>query len=128
MAARLIIVLVVTAGVAANTWYQGRLWNNGLRLWHGAAPSLPKSYCEAIDGMDIGPNAGSCGTAACLGMLLGTFMHLLAKRAGAPALARPAIAALNIGAEALDRRVAALREPQPGTIFANYHVVAEVAS
>jgi hypothetical protein len=37
LAARLIIVLVVTAGVAANTWYQGRLWNNGLRLWHGAA-------------------------------------------------------------------------------------------
>jgi hypothetical protein len=24
--------------------------------------------------------------------------------------------------------VVALREPQPGTIFANYHVVAEVAS
>jgi hypothetical protein len=61
-------------------------------------------------------------------MLLGTFMHLLAKRAGAPALAKPAIAALNIGAEALDRRVVALREPQPGTIFANYHVIAEVAS
>jgi GAF domain-containing protein len=36
-------------------------------LWHGAAPSLPKSYCEAIDGMEIGPNAGSCGSAAYLG-------------------------------------------------------------
>jgi hypothetical protein len=34
------------------------------RLWHGAAPNLPPSYCEAIDGSEIGPNAGSCGTAA----------------------------------------------------------------
>ncbi len=37
---------------------------DGNRLWHGAAPSLPKSYTEAIDGASIGPAAGSCGTAA----------------------------------------------------------------
>ena len=30
-------------------------------------------------------------------------------------------------AEAIDGRVASLREPIPGTIFANYHVVAEVS-
>lgn len=39
----------------------------GNRLWHGAAPSLPKSYCEPIDGIEIGPDVGSCGTAAYLG-------------------------------------------------------------
>jgi PAS domain S-box-containing protein len=33
-------------------------------LRHGAAPSLPTSYTEAIDGAVIGPSAGSCGTAA----------------------------------------------------------------
>ncbi len=33
-------------------------------LRHGAAPRLPKAYCDAIDGSPIGPNAGSCGTAA----------------------------------------------------------------
>jgi PAS domain S-box-containing protein len=33
-------------------------------LWHGAAPSLPISYSDAIDGLAIGPSAGSCGTAA----------------------------------------------------------------
>jgi PAS domain S-box-containing protein len=33
-------------------------------LNHGAAPSLPKTYIRAINGMKIGPNAGSCGTAA----------------------------------------------------------------
>jgi signal transduction histidine kinase len=33
-------------------------------LHHGAAPSLPASYTEAVDGVAIGPAAGSCGTAA----------------------------------------------------------------
>src|SRR5882672_1763922 len=37
---------------------------DGNRLWHGAAPSLPKIYVDAIDGGFIGPAAGSCGTAA----------------------------------------------------------------
>jgi PAS domain S-box-containing protein len=37
---------------------------NGSCLRHGAAPSLPKSYTQAIDGAAIGPRAGSCGTAA----------------------------------------------------------------
>ena len=36
----------------------------GRHLRHGAAPSLPASYCEAIDGVEIGPAVGSCGTAA----------------------------------------------------------------
>src|SRR6266850_3094879 len=37
---------------------------DGKSLRHGAAPSLPKSYTEAIDGGLIGPRSGSCGTAA----------------------------------------------------------------
>src|SRR5437588_3835071 len=37
---------------------------NTKRLRHGAAPSLPIPYTEAIDGAPIGPSAGSCGTAA----------------------------------------------------------------
>jgi GAF domain-containing protein len=37
---------------------------DGKHLIHGAAPSLPSSYCEAIDGAEIGPSVGSCGTAA----------------------------------------------------------------
>jgi signal transduction histidine kinase/PAS domain-containing protein len=36
---------------------------DGKRLHHGGAPSLPKSYTEAIDGALVGPRAGSCGTA-----------------------------------------------------------------
>ena len=37
---------------------------DGKHLRHGAAPSLPRQYMEAIDGSEIGPCAGSCGTAA----------------------------------------------------------------
>lgn len=30
----------------------------------GAAPSLPETYTQAIEGIEIGPCEGSCGTAA----------------------------------------------------------------
>ena len=40
---------------------------DGRRLAHGAGPNLPLSYREAIDGVEIGPCAGSCGTAAFFG-------------------------------------------------------------
>ncbi len=36
----------------------------GNRLTHGAAPSLPKDYTDAIDGVEIGLSVGSCGSAA----------------------------------------------------------------
>ncbi|HET7407925.1 MAG TPA: SpoIIE family protein phosphatase [Mycobacteriales bacterium] len=37
---------------------------DGVHLRHGAAPSLPDAYNDAIDGLAIGPATGSCGTAA----------------------------------------------------------------
>lgn len=37
---------------------------DGAHLRTGAAPSLPESYNRAIDGIAVGPNIGSCGTAA----------------------------------------------------------------
>src|SRR6202790_2198763 len=37
---------------------------DGDHLRYGCAPSLPKAYTDAINGMVIGPSAGSCGTAA----------------------------------------------------------------
>ena len=38
--------------------------SDGVHLRHGAAPSLPKSFAQSADGLAIGPQAGSCGTAA----------------------------------------------------------------
>jgi len=39
------------------------LSDDGDHVRHGAAPSLPKEYVAAIDGGQIGPKHGSCGTA-----------------------------------------------------------------
>lgn len=38
--------------------------DEGQHLRHGGAPSLPETYSAAIDGVAIGPEVGSCGTAA----------------------------------------------------------------
>jgi PAS domain S-box-containing protein len=38
--------------------------DDGIHLHHGAAPSLPDEYTRALDGVQIGPKVGSCGTAA----------------------------------------------------------------
>lgn len=40
------------------------LKRNSGTLHHASAPSLPAAYCQLIDGISIGPKAGSCGTAA----------------------------------------------------------------
>jgi PAS domain S-box-containing protein len=37
--------------------------DDGEHLRHGAGPSLPMAYMKVIDGLSIGPKAGSCGTA-----------------------------------------------------------------
>lgn len=41
--------------------------NEGKRLLTGAAPSLPDFYNDAINGIEIGIGAGSCGTAVFTG-------------------------------------------------------------
>jgi signal transduction histidine kinase len=37
---------------------------DGVHLRAGAAPSLPQRYNDIVDGLEIGPSVGSCGTAA----------------------------------------------------------------
>jgi diguanylate cyclase (GGDEF)-like protein len=41
---------------------------DGGRLYTAAAPTLPAAFCEAIDGIRIGPHVGACGRAAFSGM------------------------------------------------------------
>ncbi len=38
----------------------------GENLYHAASAGLDPAYCEAIEGVEIGPRVGSCGTAAFL--------------------------------------------------------------
>jgi SAM-dependent methyltransferase len=65
------------------------------------------------------------GTAACLGKLLATYVDLFAKRMRVAPVGRLVVRASNRIAPAIDRRSAMLREPIPGALFVNYHVVAE---
>jgi GAF domain-containing protein len=44
------------------------LSDDGNHIRHGAAPSLPEQYVQAIDGAPIGPKHGSCGTAMYRGL------------------------------------------------------------
>src|SRR5438067_943800 len=44
------------------------LSDDGKHLVHGVAPSLPDDYNRIVDGIAIGPCAGSCGTAAHRGL------------------------------------------------------------
>jgi PAS domain S-box-containing protein len=57
------LVLVVEAQFAGLLCSVLLLDEDGQHVHHGAAPSLPKAYTKAIDGLGIGPKAGSCGTA-----------------------------------------------------------------
>lgn len=40
---------------------------HGNKLMHGGAPSLPKEYCDAVNGLEYGPEIGSCGTSTYTG-------------------------------------------------------------
>jgi SAM-dependent methyltransferase len=71
--------------------------------------------------LDVVP---SSGTTACVGMLVALYVDLLARQARIGAVGRVVVAGLNTTAAAVDRRIRRLREPLPGTIFANYHVIA----
>jgi SAM-dependent methyltransferase len=67
------------------------------------------------------------GTTACLGMIASLYVDLALRRAHVGAVAKPIVSALNGLAGLVDARSARLREPGPGTLFANFHVTAEVA-
>ena len=65
------------------------------------------------------------GAATCVTALTATYLDLLARRAHLGAAAKGLVWLLNTAGSALDRRVPALRATRPGSIFLNYHVVAE---
>jgi SAM-dependent methyltransferase len=92
-------------------------------LWRWTHAGLERLFADNADwsSLDVRPGAG---TAACVGMLLATYADLAARRAHAGALGRGIVALVNRAAHGVDRRTTLLREPRPGTIFANYHVTA----
>ncbi|WP_100333914.1 EAL domain-containing protein [Bacillus alkalisoli] len=62
----LILTEIITTVESINRKVKGSilLLNSDNTLYHGAGPSLNKEYIDYIDGVEIGLNVGSCGTAA----------------------------------------------------------------
>ncbi len=92
-------------------------------LWRWTHAGLERLFTANGDWASVTVTPSS-GTAACLAMLLGTYLELAARRARLAPAARVLVSGLNRGAAAVDARAPVLREPRPGTLFANYHVVA----
>jgi SAM-dependent methyltransferase len=97
---------------------------NPVDLWRWTHAGLEQLFRENGDWSAVTVTPGS-GSAACLGMLIAHYAALLTKRARVRPLGLPIVAAANLAGRGLDRAVPDLRKPQPGTIFANYHVVAQ---
>ncbi len=56
--------LMVVESTAESDTITSILLLDGTTLHHGGGPNLPQTYRQAINGSQIGPAAGSCGTAA----------------------------------------------------------------
>ncbi len=57
------LILLIEAHVPDVTGSILLLTPDGRHLVNGAAPNLHPAYCALVDGIEIGPAAGSCGTA-----------------------------------------------------------------
>jgi SAM-dependent methyltransferase len=94
--------------------------------WRWTHAGLAKLFTDNGTWASVKVTPGS-GTTACVGMIISMNLDLFFRRVHAGSIARSLVTAINRVAEAVDSHSARLREPaQPGTLFANFHVVAEV--
>ncbi|HJS49776.1 MAG TPA: class I SAM-dependent methyltransferase [Gaiellaceae bacterium] len=95
--------------------------------WRWTHAGLEKLFLEngAWRSVTVTP---ASGTTACIAMIMSINLSLTLRRSHLGALERPLIAGLNGVAEAIDARSPRLRTPGPSTLFANFHVLAEVPS
>ena len=92
--------------------------------WRWTHAGLEKLFAEngAWSSVRVTP---ASGTTACLGMIASIYIDLAFRRLRIGAVARPLVAGINTVAGAVDRHSSRLTDPGPGTLFANFHVVAE---
>jgi SAM-dependent methyltransferase len=88
--------------------------------WRWTHEGLRRLFETSTDWSSVSVEPAA-GTASALAMLLGTFVEIALRRT---ALARPPVWALNRIGSGLDARVSSLREPVPGSLIPNLHVVA----
>jgi SAM-dependent methyltransferase len=92
--------------------------------WRWTHAGLERLFRRAAQwrSVEVAPAAGA---ASCLAAMADVYVDLLCRRARLVALGRGLVWLANTAGTALDRRFTALREPVPGSLFVNYHVVAE---
>jgi len=95
--------------------------------WRWTHTGLERLLRENGDWASVRVTPGA-GTAASLAMLNAIYVEHVLRRTPLRFLRGGAVSTINRLGRALDRRVSLLREPRPGTLAANYHVVAERAS
>ncbi len=91
--------------------------------WRWTHAGLTRLFEEQAEWQSVEVSPGA-GTATTLAMLLGTYVEIALRRTP---LAKPPVWLLNRLGAALDARASSLREPVPGSLIANFHVVATVA-
>lgn len=96
-------------------------------LWRWTHTGLQRLFERngSWERITITPNAG---TASCVATILATYANLLGERAHVPPLGRGVVRLLNRIGPLLDRSSSLLRDPIPGSLFSNYHVLAEVSA
>jgi SAM-dependent methyltransferase len=100
---------------------------NPVDFWRWTGAGLEHLFRENGEWGSVTVSAGS-GTASSLAMLNAIYLEHVLRRTPFRPVRGSVVSALNRLARALDRRVASLRDERPGTLAANYHVVAERAA
>jgi SAM-dependent methyltransferase len=90
--------------------------------WRWTHEGLRRLFEQNASWSALRVEAGA-GTASALAMLLGIYVEIALRRT---ALARGPVSLLNRAGSALDARSASLRQPVPGSLIPNYHVIADI--
>ena len=111
-------VLASTHGVQ---WYHP----SPVDYWRWTHEGLRRLFSTNADwgSVEVEPSGG---TAACLAMLVGAYAELALRRVHLQPLSKGPVWLLNRTAAALDRHSSLLGELRPGSLTANFHVVASV--
>jgi hypothetical protein len=96
---------------------------NPVDLWRWTGAGLERLFRANGDWGSVSVSAGS-GTASTLAMLNAIYLEHVLRRTPLRPVRGAVVSLLNRFGRLVDRRVAALRDERPGTIAANYHVVA----
>lgn len=92
-------------------------------LWRWTHTGLERLFATNADWASVTVTPAA-GTTATLGMLIAIYVDLVFKNLRIRAAGRPFVSAINRVAAAVDARSATLRGTGPGSLIANYHVVA----